>query len=70
MEALIKLIEKNVKKIDEIFFIYDYILTNEIEDVFDTSREEILPLLKLCGCKYYIDKKRAFGLKLDYQRIR
>ena len=57
-------IEKNVKKIDEIFSIYDYILTNEIEAVFDTSREEILPLLKLCGCKCYIDKKRSIWLKV------
>lgn len=57
-------IEKNIKRIDEIFSIHDYILTNEIESMFDASREEIQPLLKLCGCKCYIDNKRSIWLKV------
>jgi len=56
-------IESNVKKIDIIFKNHDYILTNEIERIFKASREEILPLLKLCGCKCYIDKKRSIWIK-------
>ena len=56
-------IEKNIKKIDKEFLGHDYILTDEIENIFDVNREEILPLLKLCGCKCYIDKKRSIWLK-------
>jgi len=56
-------IEKNTAKIDKEFKNHDYILSDEIERIFDTSREEIQPLLKLCGCKCYIDKKRSIWLK-------
>jgi len=56
-------IEKNIKKIDKEFSRHDYILNDEIESIFDVNREEIQPLLKLCGCKCYIDKKHSIWLK-------
>ena len=56
-------IEKNIKRIDEIFALHDYLLTNEIESLFDVNSEEIKPLLKLCGCKCYINKKRSIWIK-------
>jgi hypothetical protein len=57
-------IETNIKKIDKKFFGHDYILTDEIESVFDAKREEIQPLLKLCGFKCYFDKKRSIWIKV------
>jgi hypothetical protein len=56
-------IKKNIKQIDAELSRRDYILTDEIERLFDASREEILPLLKLCGCKCYIEKKRSIWLR-------
>ena len=40
-------IQENIKKIDKEFKNHDYVLTEEIETIFGTSREEIQPLLKL-----------------------
>lgn len=56
-------IEKNIKKIDSEFGNHDYILTEEIETIFGTSREEVQPLLKLCGCKCYMYKNRSIWIK-------
>lgn len=57
-------IEKNIKKIDDEFSKRDYILSDEIENIFGVSRDEIQSLLKLCGCKCYIDKKRSIWIKV------
>lgn len=56
-------IEKNIKKIDKEFSNHDYILSDDIERIFGTSREEIQPLLKLCGCKCFIHKQRSIWIK-------
>lgn len=56
-------LKKNTQKIDEEFANHDYVLAEEIETVFGTSREEILPLLKLCGYKCYIHKNRSIWIK-------
>lgn len=56
-------IEKNARKIDQEFSNHDYILSDEIERIFEVSREEIQPLLKLCGCKCFINKKRSIWIK-------
>ena len=61
-------IERNIKKIDAEFAKHDYVLAEEIEQIFDTRREEIQPLLKLCGCKCYIDKKRSIWIKAGLPR--
>lgn len=58
-----KRIERNIKKIDTELNNHDYILTDEIEKIFDATREEIQPLLKLCGCKCFIDKKKSIWIK-------
>lgn len=65
-------IEKNVKKIDSELSNHDYVLSDDIEHIFGTSREEIQPLLKLCGCKCFIDKKRSIWIKAgtNNERIR
>ena len=39
-------IKRNIEKIDKEFLNHDYILSDDIEQIFATSREEILPLLK------------------------
>lgn len=57
-------IENNIKNIDKEFNDHDYILTDEIEYVFGTSREEIQPLLKLCGFKCYFSKKQSIWIKV------
>ena len=51
-------IKRNIEKIDKEFLNHDYILSDDIEQIFATSREEILPLLKLYGCECFFDKKR------------
>lgn len=56
-------IEINIQKIETELKNHDYILADEIERIFDTSKEEIQPLLKLCGCKCYYDKKRSIWIK-------
>ena len=63
-------IEENIKKIDVEFSNHDYVLSNEIEKIFKTSREEIQPLLKLCGCKCYIDKNRSIWIKAGIKEER
>ena len=63
-------IEENIKKIDNEFSNHDYILSNEIEQIFKTSREEIQPLLKLCGCKCYINKNRSIWIKVGTKEAR
>ncbi len=63
-------IEKNIKKIDSEFENHDYILTEEIETIFGTSREEVQPLLKLCGCKCYVHKNRSIWIKLGISDAR
>ncbi len=63
-------IEENIKKIDVEFSNHDYILSNEIERIFKTSREEIQPLLKLCGCRCYIDKNRSIWIKAGIKEAR
>jgi len=57
-------IENNIKNIDKEFYAHDYILTDEIEYLFGTNREEIQPLLKLCGCKCYFSKKQSIWIKV------
>lgn len=57
-------IQENIKKIDKEFTNHDYVLTEEIETIFGTSREEIQPLLKLCGCKCYVHKNRSIWIKV------
>lgn len=56
-------IKINTQKIDAEFKHHDYILGDEIERIFDTSKEEIQPLLKLCGCKCYYQKSRSIWLR-------
>lgn len=56
-------IENNAKKIDEILKDTDYIPTEKVEKIFHASREEILPLLKLYGCKCYIQGKKSVWIK-------
>jgi len=51
-------IKNNAIKIDQEFKDRDYVLSDEIEKIFDISLEEIVPLLKLCGFKCYFCKKR------------
>ena len=51
-------IKRNVEKIDREFSNHDYILSDDIEQIFAASREEIQPLLKLSGCECFFDKKR------------
>jgi len=63
-------IEKNIKNIDKTFSNHDYILTNEIEHIFNTNREEIQPLLKLCGCKCYFNKKQSIWIKSGLPDVR
>lgn len=46
-------IERNIRKIDKEFSNHDYILSDDMERIFEASREEIQPLLKLCGCKCF-----------------
>ena len=49
-------IERNIRKIDKEFSNHDYILSDDMERIFEASREEIQPLLKLCGCKCFLNK--------------
>lgn len=63
-------IEENIKKIDKEFSNHEYILSNEIEQIFDVSREEIQPLLKLCGCKCYFNKNRSIWIKVGTKESR
>ena len=56
-------IERNIRKIDQEFSNHDYILSDDMEQIFEASREEIQPLLKLCGCKCFINKKRSIWIK-------
>lgn len=42
---------------------HDYILSDDMERIFEASREEIQPLLKLCGCKCFLNKKRSIWIK-------
>ena len=65
-------IKNNIKKIDKEFENHDYVLTEEIESIFSASREEIQPLLKLCGCKCYVHKNMSLWIKpgVKEERIR
>lgn len=63
-------IQENIKKIDKEFTNHDYVLTEEIETIFGTSREEIQPLLKLCGCKCYVHKNRSIWIKVGAKEKR
>ena len=63
-------IEKNSKKIDKEFENHDYVLTEEIETIFNASREEIQPLLKLYGCKCYVHKNRSIWIKVGTKEER
>lgn len=63
-------IQENIKKIDKEFKNHDYVLTEEIETIFGTSREEIQPLLKLCGCKCYVHKNRSIWIKVGIKEER
>lgn len=56
-------IERNIRKIDREFSNHDYVLSDDLERIFEASREEIQPLLKLCGCKCFINKKRSIWIK-------
>ena len=56
-------IKNNINKIDKEFLNHDYILSEEIEQIFGASREEIHPLLKLCGCKCYLHKNRSIWIR-------
>jgi len=50
--------KNNAKRIEQEFKNRTYVFSHEIEKIFDTSREEIEPLLKLCGFRCYFEKKR------------
>jgi hypothetical protein len=52
-------IKNNAFRIAQEFKNRNYILSDEIEGILDTSRGEIEPLLKLCGFKCYYGKKRS-----------
>jgi len=56
-------IKKNTEKIDKEFKNHDYVLTDEIERIFEVSRDEMQPLLKLMGCKCYYDRNRSIWIK-------
>ena len=55
-------IERNIRKIDKEFSNHDYILSDDMERIFEASREEIQPLLKLCGCKCFLYEKHNKNL--------
>ena len=57
-------IEDNIRKIDNEFSNHDYIKSEDIETIFKAPREEIQPLLKLYGCKCFINKKHAIWIKI------
>lgn len=57
----------NTEKIEREFSSHDYVFADEIEQIFDASRDEIQPLLKLCGCKCFYDKKRSIWIKAGLQ---
>lgn len=63
-------LKNNVRKIDREFSNHDYVVTDDIERIFGASREEIQPLLKLCGCKCFIDKKRSIWIKVGTKEER
>jgi hypothetical protein len=42
---------------------FEFTIENEKFYIFNTSTEEIQPLLKLCGCKCYYEKKRSIWIK-------
>lgn len=63
-------IERNIRKIDREFSNHDYVLSDDLEQIFEASREEIQPLLKLCGCKCFIDKKRSIWIKAGTKKKR
>ena len=65
-------IGKNAEKLRNEFSNHDYILTSDIEQIFGTSREDILPLLKVGGCKCFIRKERSIWIKpgVKEQRIK
>lgn len=60
-------LKRNMEKIDKEFSSHDYVFADEIEQIFDTNRDEIQPLLKLCGCKCFFDKKRSIWIKAGLQ---
>ena len=51
-------IKNNATRIDQEFKSRNYVLSDEIEKIFGTGREEIEPLLKLCGFRCYFGKKQ------------
>lgn len=63
-------IEANIRKIEAEFSSHDYILTDEIEHIFDASRETIIPLLKIVGSTCYVDGKRSIWIKAGLSRQR
>ncbi len=63
-------IEENIKKIDKEFLNHDYIKSEDIETIFKVPREEIQPLLKLYGCKCFINKKHCIWIKLGTSETR
>ena len=63
-------IEDNIKKIDKEFSNHDYIKSEDIETIFKVPREEIQPLLKLYGCKCFINKKHTIWIKLGTSEAR
>ena len=56
-------IENNIKKIEKEFSNHDYFFSDDIESIFGTNREEIQPLLKLCGCRCFINKNKCLWIK-------
>lgn len=56
-------LKNNMKKIDKEFKNHDYIKEEDIETIFGVNRKQILPLLKLCGCVHYENKKRSIWIK-------
>lgn len=63
-------IKRNMRKIDREFSNHDYVLSDDMERIFEASREEIQPLLKLCGCKCFINKKRSIWIKVGTKEER
>jgi len=63
--------EANVNKLDSAFGSHDYILTEDIKNIFGATNDEILPLLKLFGCKCYYHAQKSIWIKpgVDDNRV-
>lgn len=56
-------IKSNIDKIQKYFKKELYIDTEKIRQIFDEDEMKIIPLLKLLGCKHYINDGQDFWMK-------